>query len=102
MWSNDRAKSDFEEAKIPIQHTNVVAAGGEMARGTGALNGGRAVLTAGRGFIYVWGKVTYEDGFGEPRWLTFCHRYNCASPKTNDGGIDGKYARHHHYYNDGD
>jgi hypothetical protein len=72
-----------------------------MTRGTGPLSGGRSVLAAELGFIYVYGKVTYDDGFGEARWLIFCHRYNCASPKTKGGGIEAKHARHHHYYNDG-
>jgi hypothetical protein len=102
VWSDDRSLSDFEEADIPIRHTNVLPAGGQMPKGTGALNAGRTVLAAGQGFVYVFGRVTYEDGFGELRWLTFCHRYNCSSPKLKNGGIDSKYARHHHYYNDGD
>jgi|HubBroStandDraft_6_1064221.scaffolds.fasta_scaffold537903_2 hypothetical protein len=101
MWSDDRSVSDFEEAKVPIRHTNVLPAGGEMLRGTGPLNGGRTVLATQEGFIYVWGRVTYEDGFDEPRWLTFCHRYNCGSPQLREGGMAAKYARHHHHYNDG-
>ena len=101
IWSDDRSLSSFEETDIPIRHTNVVPAGGEMRRGTGTLNDGRTVLAAGRGFIYVWGKVTYEDGFGEPRWLTFCHRYSCGDPRLKAGGIDARYARHHYHYNDG-
>jgi hypothetical protein len=27
-------------------------------------------------YVYVWGKVTYIDGFGDPRFTLFCHRYD--------------------------
>lgn len=101
VWSDDRSLDIFDEPEVTIQHSNVLAVADEMPRGTGTLNDGRRVLNAGRGFIYVWGKVTYQDGFGEARWLTFCHRYNCASPKLESGGIDPKFSRHHHFYNDG-
>jgi hypothetical protein len=107
VWSEDRDLSTFEDATFP-QQSAVLPARSEMLRGTGALEGGRTVLAARQGFIFVWGKVTYEDGFGEPRWLTFCHRYNCASPNKPGsepiigGGIAAEYARSHHFYNDGD
>jgi len=37
-------------------------------------------------FIYVWGRVTYLDGFGKRRFTNFCHRYNTAVRKIADGG----------------
>jgi hypothetical protein len=49
MSSDDRSLSSFEETEFPISHTNVLPAGGEMVRGTGSLNGGRAVLAANLG-----------------------------------------------------
>lgn len=30
-------------------------------------------------FFYVWGNVTYNDGFGKTTRIDFCHRYNCAN-----------------------
>lgn len=100
IWSDARSLSDFKEIDFAIDHTNFLAVGGEMAKGTGALGDGRSVLAAERGYIYVWGKVSYKDRFGQPRWLTFCHRYPCEASKTKAGGIAPQYARHHYYYND--
>jgi hypothetical protein len=64
-------------------------------------------LKGNRGFIYVWGRIEYSDGFAdELRSTTFCHRYEGrgfkALSETNfwidyrDGG-----AVFHHHGNDG-
>ena len=99
LWSSDRSENTFVEPRIP-QQTNVLPVGTKMPIGTGSLESGRQRLSTGIGFIYVWGKVTYEDGFGEHRWVLFCHRYNCASPKNGHNGIDAEYGRYHHHHND--
>jgi len=52
-------------------------------------------------FIYVWGMVTYRDGFGARRFTRFCHRYD--SKASLDGGvftIRPENARYHEYGND--
>ena len=49
-------------------------------------------VRAQRGYVYVWGRIDYNDGFTS-RWRTFCHRYNCIS-------LDKPQLHHHH--NDGD
>jgi hypothetical protein len=49
-------------------------------------------------FIYVWGRVSYLDGFDEGRFTNFCHRYNTAMKDTPPGGgyrIKRKHARQH-------
>jgi hypothetical protein len=98
-----RTEVDFDDGVIP-QHTIVLPAGAEMPRGSGALQDGRSLLTGRQGYIYVWGRVTYEDGFGVDRWLTFCHRYPCATAEGSFGSerIAAGNARHHHEHNDGD
>lgn len=71
-------------------------------------------------FIFVWGVVYYEDGFGQKRFTRFCHRYPGARVRRrpidfNATGmarmmgevyeerlIDPKDARHHQYGNDAD
>ena len=30
-------------------------------------------------FVFVYGTVSYEDGYGEPRFTNFCHRYPSVS-----------------------
>jgi hypothetical protein len=45
--------------------------------------GTEMIVSAGTFFInnlrnelFVWGKVTYDDGFGNRRYTKFCHRYD--------------------------
>jgi len=55
-------------------------------------------------FLYVWGAVTYRDGFRKRRFTRFCHRYNCANfthdPQLGAVAIDAMHARYHHLGND--
>ncbi len=54
-------------------------------------------------FLYVWGAVTYDDGFGKRRTITFCHRYNCANltpqPQWGSPIIGRIHARDNRYGN---
>ena len=65
-------------------------------------------------YIYVWGVVRYDDGFGNDRSTYFCHRYNCVNlrnvnPDVSAPGafrydsaatIAPEHARYHRYGND--
>jgi hypothetical protein len=50
-------------------------------------------------FLYIWGAVTYDDGFGKNRTTTFCHRYNCVNftlkPRWGFIAMSSLYAREH-------
>lgn len=99
-WDADANLGSFDSAAI-TPTTQVLPVGVEMPAGTNSLSAAeRANFESKNGFLYVWGRVTYKDGF-EQRWLDFCHRYNCASPRNSEGGIDPKYGRYHHSHNDG-
>jgi hypothetical protein len=101
-WDADGDLDSFGKATMPST-TNILPIGAEMPSGTNPLSDAeRANFENKKGFLYIWGRVTYEDGFKQTRWLDFCHRYNCASPRNSEGGIDQKYGRYHHYHNDGD
>jgi hypothetical protein len=53
-------------------------------------------------YLYVWGVVTYHDGFNPDRTIEFCHRYNCinAERDTNGGySIPAGSVRHNRYGN---
>jgi hypothetical protein len=53
-------------------------------------------------FIYVWGVVRYDDGFGNERNTVFCHRYNWKSRGMGgvvDHTIHEDYARYHEHGN---
>ena len=56
-------------------------------------------------FLYVWGRVEYDDGFGVSRLTNFCYRYNWENEKPiPDGGgrrhILAEDGRYHVYGND--
>jgi hypothetical protein len=34
-------------------------------------------------WLYVWGRVSYNDGFRGGRWTQFCHRYNLLGAVDN-------------------
>ena len=56
-----------------------------------------------KGYLLVWGKVTYLDGFDNSRFVKFCHRYPCIrlSGDAKTGyRITKEYARYHHYEQD--
>jgi hypothetical protein len=63
-------------------------------------------------YVFVWGRVLYEDGFGNPRVTNFCHRYSTSSFNRRDDWntpaketrviIDRDKARYHSDWNDAD
>jgi hypothetical protein len=93
-WFEDGNKSDFGPVAITDPGSIVLLPKIEIERGTGPLSKEDAALyrAAEKGFIYVWGRLEYEDGFRQNRWVIFCHRYNCRKPDA---------YRHHHHHNDG-
>jgi hypothetical protein len=50
-----------------------------------------------RAWLYVWGKVTYHDGFQPGRYIRFCHRYNLRGECGY--AISVKRARYHEWGN---
>jgi hypothetical protein len=63
-------------------------------------------------YVYVWGVVKYDDGFGIEQTTNFCHRYNCVNlrnviPNVADrfaysspAMIAAEFGRYHRYGND--
>lgn len=93
---------------LPIDETklcgsNVIPARGEIRKGSLPLNS--AELDAKRaeyraqdkvGWVYIWGRVTYSDGFQDDRLIDFCHRYSLAGTSWT---IDGRHGRQHEFGN---
>ena len=58
--------------------------------------------------LYVWGKICYTDGFDNPRFTLFCHRYDRDGIGVGDINvttvpfITGESMRYHQYGNDAD
>jgi hypothetical protein len=98
--------SDQDDWKPPpisdsgLRPSGVLPIDTTFKRGSKALEG-----VPSNEFIYVWGRVTYLDGFGKRRFTNFCHRYNTAVKKTPVGGgyvIREEDARYHDYGNEAD
>jgi len=57
-------------------------------------------------FLFVWGRVSYTDGFGVTRVTDFCHRYNCLTARKVAGSPSYSMvqvmARHHGHGNRAD
>jgi hypothetical protein len=51
-------------------------------------------------FLYVYGLVTYQNGFAGTRYTRFCHRYNCAIFDQRKRAIEAERARQHSEGND--
>jgi hypothetical protein len=100
-WSDNQHLSEFEE--LPLGPEVILPARTCFPSGTEGLPKTDVLRFYDKeGFIFVWGRLSYTDGFGHPRWLKFCHRYNCKSPRNSEGGIDRRYGRHHHHHNEDD
>jgi len=51
---------------------------------------------------YVWGIVTYDDGFGRARFTRFCHRYRTKAFLNSIFELPGEAAEIHECGNDAD
>jgi hypothetical protein len=91
-WFEDGNKKDFERVEVE-EGTVLILPGTKIERGTPSLSSGDEIKYRARiGYVYVWGRVEYQDGFRDGRWLIFCHRYNCSKAEI---------PRLHHHHNDG-
>jgi hypothetical protein len=88
---------EYEQA-IPIQATVTVGSAGlcreDLER-----------MVDKKGYLLVWGKATYTDGFGTPRSIEFCHRYPCidCTGDTQKGySIGTANVRYHNHGNEQD
>jgi len=61
-----------------------------------------------QGYLYLWGEIRYEDGFGVSRYTKFSLRYDSRGYRKADPGcgydifITGESARFHQFGNDAD
>jgi hypothetical protein len=107
-WSHEGAEEDFplSEGKGSV----VIVPRSEAVRGSDSALSLQDLLAAcgseiqpsrpnqATVFIYVWGAVSYYDGFVEGRTTRFCHRYNWMMRDRYD--VDTSHARLHEYGND--
>ena len=101
----------------PLSGNNVIHSGLEMRQlGRTAISPQEFQnFQANNIWVYVWGAIHYDDGFGNERHTNFCHRYDArgfspsvsgmSSEQTQQlgrGGVSIEGAIYHQYGNDAD
>jgi hypothetical protein len=109
---NDR-RSDLPIEHLTVEGDNTMPPKAKMLQGGPIiyLGDGPNELRNERGlYLYIWGAVFFEDGFGKDRTTRFCHRYNTVNlDKAYDKGgvlrgrkIDASEARFNRHGNEAD
>ena len=100
-FSKDGHLDDFPIGSA-LSGDNIIAAKAEVRKGVKAISAAELdTFKSGGGakdrWLYVWGRVSYGDGFGRDRYTDFCFRYNLAGIK--EARIAAETARQHEYGN---
>ncbi len=86
LVSQDHRLSDLPIDASKLEGKNTLPPGAIMMQGRPIIYVGDAEgdLKNKRGwYLYVWGAVLYDDGFGgDDRGTRFCYRYNCINLDT--------------------
>jgi hypothetical protein len=84
--------TDFPIADQDLSGSYVLTPGAVTRQGSDS------ITATGKGYVYVWGRMKYLDGFGTQRTTNFCHRYPLAMFRRLDGdhfGIPAEFGRFH-------
>jgi hypothetical protein len=100
-WVDIGEPEDVENPPVPTPKPlkGVLPAGTEIRTASGHFFSNKT-----GNWLYVWGIVTYEDGFGVSRFTKFCHRYRSKSWVRSElaFSIPASEARYWPYGNDAD
>jgi hypothetical protein len=103
-FSNDDRLKDFpvdrgkaEGANVVVSQSHMIQSGQPFPAGLGTF----ATPESSSKYLYVWGAVFYNDGFGDNRTTKFCHRYNGIN-YNGSSDIIAEHGRLHSYGNDAD
>jgi hypothetical protein len=100
--SIDAHRKDFPIANDRFYGSNIIPPKSEMRKGAEGMDAKPLAEFIEGGnrddrWLYVWGQVRYKDGFGMPRFTSFCHRYNLLGIDKNT--IPAENGRFHEYGN---
>jgi hypothetical protein len=102
VFSGEESLRNFPIVDSDYIGNHVISPGTEIRQGT-PLHGfwvDAARLRVGDEWLYVWGDVRYDDGFGNERFTKFCYRYNVDRAGPTDRWFKPKHARSHTYGNE--
>jgi hypothetical protein len=107
--NNQWVTPDLTDNDLPSGVTGVVPIGAEAPQGSGGITLQEvddAQVVDDKyldKYLYVWGRVSFMDGFTNKRYVNFCHRYPLVrkvSEPTGPGySILPKFARYHQFGN---
>jgi hypothetical protein len=107
--NREQFSDGFSIPEHELSGQNVVTPGSVMVQAAQAVisKDDVEVIKRGDSFVYVWGTIRYDDGFGGRRFTNFCHRYNfrgyLADPRTMDeAALSAESGRYHEWGNDAD
>lgn len=90
-----KTRADFPQRKVETTK-RAIQPGAEMRAGTVEIG---TNSDSANDYLFVWGRVEYDDEFGTGRFTNFCHRYPRAV-LDRDGNIKIEFSRHHPYGNE--
>jgi hypothetical protein len=88
-----------------LRGRSILPLGGKMTVGSARISQQKIEEFTGAKYLYVWGRVSYRDGFGKKRNMRFCHRYNWAAREVPGNGeihIGAEHARYSDFGNEAD
>jgi hypothetical protein len=87
---------DREDFSMPTDRR-----GNQLVVGHSTMTRGTRPIKIGQGsYCFIWGIVEYDDGYGNLRTTSFCHRYNCGHPDFSKTlTIPERHARQHEFGN---
>ncbi|CAN7647797.1 hypothetical protein [Mesorhizobium caraganae] len=92
--SQDRDLSAFDVSEAETKPTGSIAPTADIWKGSYQTLSLADIIPQGgkQNYLYVWGAVYYDDGFGQRRRTTFCHRYDTDS-RVTEGDQSGQITR---------
>ena len=103
-FSNEDELKDFPVDRSKAEGANVVVPRSPMIQGGQPFPAGLGTFATPESsskYLYVWGAVFYNDGFGDNRTTKFCHRYNGIN-YNGSSDVIAEHGRLHSYGNDAD
>jgi hypothetical protein len=103
-FSDEEQLKDFPVEKDKAEGANVIVPQSHMLQDSQPFPAGLGTFATPESsskYLYVWGAVFYDDGFGGNRTTKFCHRYNGIS-YSGSSDVIAENGRLHSYGNDAD
>jgi hypothetical protein len=96
-------RKEFDGNDATFEGDNVIVPNSEMALGSDQIDVTDLVRDD---YVYIWGQISYDNGFSKRVFTKFCHRYPRSQLRVVEGAvrhsIPREFARYHEYGNDAD